>query len=101
MKLQAMFGLTGLAAMLLIGTALAAGDAGDEQSKNKAVFEQTCSMCHSIDRPLSKNKTREEWQITVARMRQNAETRKIRGGIPEEDAKRIVDYLAAVRGPKQ
>jgi mono/diheme cytochrome c family protein len=95
-----MLGLTSLAAALLIGAAAAAGDVNDEQAKSKALFEQHCSMCHGIDRPLSKNKTREEWQITVARMRQNAAIKKIRGGIPEEDAGRIVDYLAAVRGPK-
>jgi cytochrome c5 len=100
MRLQALLGLTCLASAVLIGSAAAAEDAGDEQAKNKALFETTCSMCHGIDRPLSKNKTKEEWQTTVARMRQNAENKKIRGGIPAEEANRIIDYLSAVRGPK-
>lgn len=100
MRLQTVLGLACVATAMLIGSAAAAGDAGDEQAKSKALFERTCSMCHGIDRPLSKNKTKEEWQTTVTRMRQNAENKKIRGGIPAEDASRIIDYLSAVRGPK-
>jgi cytochrome c5 len=34
----------------------------------KAIFEETCSDCHSIDRPKSKQKTRAEWEETVKRM---------------------------------
>ena len=100
MRLGTMLGLTSLVAALLIGAAAAAGDVSDEQAKSKALFEQRCSMCHGIDRPLSKNKSKEDWQAIVERMRENAKKLKNKGGITEEEAKRIADYLTTVRGPK-
>jgi len=100
MRLGTVLCLTSLAAALLIGAAAAAGDVSDEQAKSKALFEERCSICHGIDRPLSKNKTKEEWQATVKRMRENFKKLKVRGTITEEEAKRIVDYLATVRGQK-
>jgi cytochrome c5 len=77
----------------------AAADPGQTQAgggdpKAKALFESKCSMCHGIDRPLGKNKDRDGWTKTVTRMQ------KVNGcNITDAEAKTIVDYLVAVRGP--
>ena len=55
----------------------------------KAFFEQICSMCHSIDRPKSKNMTSKEWESTVMRMK-NVHGCPIR----DDEAKIIIDYLS-------
>ena len=62
----------------------------------KAIFEAKCSLCHSINRPLGKNKTPMEWKETVTRMQQKAPDR-----ISDADVKAIVAYLNAVQGPKK
>ena len=61
----------------------------------KAVFEAKCSLCHSIGRPLGKNKTPAEWSETVTRMQKKAPDK-----ISDADVKAIVAYLNAVQGPK-
>jgi mono/diheme cytochrome c family protein len=67
-------------------------DAGDP--KAKALFEAKCSACHALSRPLGKNKDRDGWTKTVVRMQ------KVNGcDITDAEAKTIVDYLVAVRGP--
>lgn len=54
----------------------------------KALFEKKCSACHSSDRPKSKQKTAEEWQATVMRMKN------VNGGpITDVEAHIIIDYL--------
>ena len=69
-----------------------AQQAGDPDAK--ALFESKCSMCHGIDRPLGKNKDRDGWTKTVVRMQ------KVNGcNITDAEAKTIVEYLVAVRGP--
>jgi cytochrome c2 len=55
----------------------------------KALFEQMCSMCHSIDRPKSEKKTAKEWESTVMRMK-NVHGCPIR----DDEAKIIIDYLS-------
>ena len=62
----------------------------------KAVFEAKCSLCHSIGRPLGKNKTPEEWSETVTRMQ-----KKVPDKISDADVKAILTYLNAVQGPKK
>jgi cytochrome c5 len=67
-------------------------DTGDP--KAKALFESKCSACHALSRPLGKNKDRDGWTKTVVRMQ------KVNGcDITDAEAKTIVDYLVAVRGP--
>jgi cytochrome c5 len=62
--------------------------------KAKALFEAKCSACHALSRPLGKNKDRDGWEKTVTRMQ------KVNGcPITDAEAKEIVDYLVAVRGP--
>ena len=83
------------AAFLLAGLLIAppaGADAGDP--KAKALFEAKCSACHALSRPLGKNKDRDGWTTTVTRMQ------KVNGcPITDAEAKEIVDYLVAVRGP--
>ncbi len=64
---------------------------GEEKGQNgaKAIFEQKCSICHSIERPKSKKKTAKEWESTVMRMKD------VNGcPITDEEAKSIIDYLS-------
>ncbi len=75
----------------------AAADAGQAQagdSQAKALFEGKCSICHPLSRPLGRNMDRAGWTETVTRMQ------KVNGcPITDREAKTIIDYLAAVRGP--
>ena len=60
----------------------------------KALFESKCSVCHPVSRPLGKNKDRAGWTATVTRMQKG-------NGCPitDAEARRIIDYLVAERGP--
>lgn len=88
-----------LAAALLLGAPLAFADgtgAGARpRAKAKALFESTCSACHPLSRPLSRNRDREGWTETVTQMR------KVNGcDITDAEASAIIDYLARIRGPR-
>jgi cytochrome c5 len=64
---------------------------GEMDAKN--LFESKCSLCHTIERPKSKNKTKAGWETTVKRM-------KNKNGAPvtDEEAKAIIDYLSGKYG---
>ncbi|GAB6062663.1 photosystem P840 reaction-center cytochrome c-551 [Deferrisoma palaeochoriense] len=84
---------------LALVSALVAGPAVAQEfdlEAAKALFEQKCSACHSLDRPLKKNKDRAGWEKTVSRMARYAS-----GMISPEDADIIVEYLTRVRGPAE
>lgn len=72
-----------------IATAVPGAFAQTPQEDAKALFEAKCGLCHSIDRPKKKRKTRDAWTKTVMRM-------KNRNGCPitEEEANRIIDHLS-------
>ena len=53
------------------------------------LFVDRCSLCHSINRVLIKNKSAEEWKETVERMRSEASDY-----ITQEDAERIARFLS-------
>ena len=74
----------------------AAAPAGAETGdpKAKALFEAKCSTCHPLSRPLEKNKDLADWTKTVSRMQQVNEC-----PITDAEAKAIIDYIVAVRGP--
>jgi hypothetical protein len=55
----------------------------------RLLFIDRCTMCHSVNRILVANKTREEWKETVVRMRDNAPDLFL-----DEDLPVITDYLA-------
>ncbi len=54
----------------------------------RTLFEQKCSICHSIERPKSQRKTPEQWKNTVLRMRENG------CPITDDEARKIIDYLS-------
>jgi len=62
--------------------------------ETKALFEAKCSLCHPLSRPLRKSRERKWWIETVTRMQ------KVNGcPVTDDEAWRIIDYLAIVRGP--
>lgn len=61
----------------------------------KALFEQKCSVCHAIDRATSRQETKEGWTELVKKMQA-----KQPGAFTDEEAARIVDFLAAEHGKK-
>ena len=63
---------------------------GEEKAVDaKALFEKNCSRCHTIERPMSKKKTKEAWKTTVMRMKN------VNGcPITDDEAMIIIDYLA-------
>jgi len=61
------------------------------------VFEETCSVCHSIDRPKSKKKSRAEWQETVKRM-QDVNGARQKADLTDEKALIIINHLSANYG---
>ena len=63
------------------------------ESDAKALFEKRCSICHPTSRPLSKNKSGDEWRQTVTRMKNYAGER-----ISDEEVAIIIDYLTEIRG---
>lgn len=64
-----------------------------EDNDAKVLFAKRCSLCHPPSRPLSKSKSKEEWEKTVMRMKGYAGDR-----ISDKDAKIIAGYLAEIRG---
>jgi mono/diheme cytochrome c family protein len=92
----------GVLAMALVFTqawAVHVGSVGtptlEETAEAKAVFEQTCSKCHGLDRPLGKKKDADGWRATVSRMSENHKA-KFGEPISEEDQSRIRFYLLKV-----
>jgi mono/diheme cytochrome c family protein len=61
----------------------------------KALFEQKCSVCHAIDRATSRQESKEGWAELVKKMQS-----KQPGSISDEEAARIVDFLASEHGKK-
>lgn len=55
----------------------------------KSAFENKCSVCHKLERPLSKTKTAEEWKTTVTRM-----AGKRQGHLSSEEVEAIAAFLA-------
>lgn len=84
--------VTGVAGLLILvgmgATAVAqAPSALDRLTAAKAVFERTCSVCHGLDRPLSKTFDKAGWEKLV-------ETMKGKGAKATADEQaQIVDYL--------
>lgn len=86
------------AAILTVALFLAGGvglAADQAPGSAKALFEAKCSICHPTSRPLGKTKDRQGWTETVTRMQ------KVNGcPVSDGEAKQIIDYLVAERGPK-
>jgi cytochrome c5 len=58
-------------------------------AKAKQVFEQTCGVCHGLERPLSKTFDRAGWEKTVERMHDNG------AEASAEERALVVSYLLA------
>lgn len=82
-----------LSLIILLGFGCAETQVAKGEGPEKSLFEKKCSLCHSLQRPLSKTKTREGWQETVTRMIAD------RGAsITGEEAEMIIDYLTKYYG---
>jgi cytochrome c2 len=79
----------------LLGTGLlllaseAAFSAEKPAADAQSLFEQKCTICHSMSRATSQKKTPREWERTVLRMK-NANG----APISDQEAKTIIDYLS-------
>jgi len=71
--------------LILTGISLYAAD--EAKVDAKALFEQKCSMCHSLDKPKARRYSEAEWKSTVERMKKN--------GCPltDEETHTIIKYL--------
>lgn len=93
---RVMVGCAGLlvASLLVVscssGSGASADNAGgrDVTDPAKTLVDSKCSMCHSLDRVYSANKTREQWDTTMTRMKANGLV------ITDVDYASILDYLA-------
>lgn len=56
----------------------------------KSAFLTKCKVCHSIERPMEKNKQFQEWMATVQRM-----SSKKPGHLTDEEIKAIAGFLTA------
>ena len=56
----------------------------------KSAFQQKCSVCHSLERPLEKNKEFQSWVETVRRM-----SSKKPGHLTDEEMQSIPGFLTA------
>ena len=61
----------------------------------KTLFDNKCSVCHGIDRATARRESKEKWASIVKEMQG-----KKADWISDDDASKIVDYLAAEHGKK-
>lgn len=78
------------AVIAVLGVAFYVGAA--EQQDPKALFEDACSRCHSLDLPRGERLTKAGWQDIVSRMLSNGLD------VTDQEAAIIVDYLSAHYG---
>lgn len=84
-----------LALVLIVIPGIELPHAEEVQVDGKALFEKTCSLCHSIERPKSKKKTAKEWEGTVMRMKN------VNGApVTDEEVKIVIEYLTENYGTK-
>lgn len=65
----------------------------------RALVNQRCSTCHSLDRVYKAAKTPAEWRDTVAEMISNAQSDGNGGTFQPGEDKQIVDFLSATQTP--
>ena len=76
----------GVGVFLLLGLTQSALPSG---TRAKILFEEKCSICHSIERPKSMVKSRRDWETTVMRMKNDHD-----GPITADEAQMIIEYLS-------
>ena len=57
------------------------------------LLESRCSVCHSLERPKSKQKTPEQWEATVSRMMAKG------AKLTQEEKQILLDYLSKTYKP--
>ncbi|PLY00515.1 MAG: hypothetical protein C0622_08680 [Desulfuromonas sp.] len=84
--------LFGFAVCFALSTLMVTGVLAAEDGAT--LLEKRCSVCHSAERPKSKQKTAEQWDTTVTRM--------IKKGarLTAEEKQVLVDYLSATYKPE-
>lgn len=106
MRSRATFALLGIliAAVFVFGCAKkeeakpaapAAAPAAGPAADGKSLFEQKCSVCHGIDRAISRTETKEKWAAIVKTMQG-----KKADWISDAEAAKIVEFLVAEHGKK-
>ena len=90
MKIASWFAVA-VTATFLSGAAVAGAEDSlvDRLGRGQKMFESTCSACHEIDKPLSKDMGRTEWEALLVQMTGRG------ADISGEDKALIVDYLTA------
>jgi len=73
----------------------AAPAAAAPAADGKTLFDQKCSVCHGLDRATARQETKEKWTNIVKEMQG-----KKADWISDDDASKIVDYLALGHGKK-
>lgn len=63
------------------------------REEGKALFKKKCGVCHGLDRATAQTETREGWAAVIKEM-QGKRT----DWISEEDAAKILEYLASRYG---
>ncbi|MCX8111107.1 MAG: photosystem P840 reaction-center cytochrome c-551 [Syntrophorhabdaceae bacterium] len=87
----------GLIAMFIfLTTGMVYSSDTEKVDKAKELFEKKCSACHGFKKATSVQKTAEEWDATVQRMKA-----KRNSNITDEDAKIITEYLSLNYGKKK
>jgi hypothetical protein len=87
--------------LLLFIPVTACSGGGNDAPKAAAVADQTqlisakCAGCHPADRGSDKRLDKAGWTTIIKRMQTRAS-----GLISDEDAAKIIDHMAATRGPK-
>ena len=74
-------------------TAPPAAVPAESAAEGKALFERKCGVCHAPERALVRPETRERWAEIIREMRARRSD-----WISDEEAAKILDYLAAARG---
>ena len=100
--------LTGLIALMFM-TAFVIAQTDSPQTdkqlsltKGKELFETKCSICHSIQKPLTKNYDRQKWNKVVSKMAEKMKHKHKRlGELTDEEKGLIVNYLVNAIPPKK
>lgn len=61
--------------------------------EGKILVESMCVVCHSLERVISRNETREKWASIIRKMQG-----KKPGFISDENAEKMLEYLSSVQG---
>lgn len=84
-----------ITAALLTGPVQGEETAEDRLMRGRALFEQNCGVCHSLDLPKSQRLDRATWQWVVSDMVETFGA----SWIGAEEQALIIEYLAEAYGP--